>query len=402
LVIAVVVAVLGQPVVDLYGKASDSGAIAESAVRSAGVATLLVGAGTTFAWGAASAVVHSFAAERPAAALSLRRLGVIVLVVGAALAVAVGVVFSGRIADKVSDQYHSFVNLGSDQGDGSRLITGGGNRYDFWRVAVHEFSDHPVGGLGAGNYAADYYQERRQDQDVEQPHSLPLQVLAELGLVGAALLAAFVVAVAVGLWRSARSGAPWSASLTVAAGGAFLGWLGTSAVDWVHLFPGLAGFALAAAAVLLVTDHSVPAVAEGRGGRALTAVAVVLAALAAFGVTRIALAENYRSDAAAAAATDPLGALTDTSESLSLDGDAVATYYVRSAAFTRLDRYNQARATLFEALQKDPKNFVTWALLGDLAFRHGDSAAARASYARASALNPQNTELRRLARDPSA
>ena len=28
-------------------------------------------------------------------------------------------------------------------------LTIGSNRYDFWRVAVHEFAHHPVAGIGA-------------------------------------------------------------------------------------------------------------------------------------------------------------------------------------------------------------------------------------------------------------
>jgi O-antigen ligase len=401
LVIAAVVAVLGQPVLDLYGTVSNNEAVDESTVRSAGVAVLLVGLATMVVWGVAAALVRGVGGDRPEAADGLRRAGAIVLVVGAVAVVGVGLAFSGRIADKVSDQYDSFVHLGSDQGGGSRLTAGGGNRYDFWRVAWRELSDHPVGGVGAGNYAADYFLERRRDQDVKQPHSLPLQILAELGLGGALLFAAFLVAVAVGLWRRARSRLPGSAALTVAAGGAFLAWLGASAVDWVHLFPGLAGIALAAAAVLVIDDRLVPAPPAGRRGLAVAGVAVTLAAVAAFGLARLGLADRYRADASDTVASDPLAALTDTSKSLSLDGDALSTYYVRAAAYARLGRYEPARDTLIEALNRDPDSFVTWTLLGDIAFRRGNPARAQFYYRRALSLNPLDVELRRLARNPA-
>ena len=211
-------------------------------------------------------------------------MGAIVLIVGAVLAVVAGVALSGRIADKVSDQYDSFVNLGSDQGNGSRLTAGGGNRYDFWRVALNEFSDHPLEGVGAGNYPADYFLQRRQDQDISQPHSLPLQTLAELGLVGGVLLLAFVAAAVAGLWRRARrrTGVADTA-LAVAAGGAFLAWLGASLVDWIHLFPGLAAIALGAVAVLTVDDEAVPRPTTGGSRLALAGVVGLLAVLASVG-----------------------------------------------------------------------------------------------------------------------
>jgi len=401
LAIAAVIAVLGQPVLDLYGTVSNNESVAQSTVRSAGLAIVLVGLVATVVWGAAAAIAHWLASDRPDVADRFRRLGIVVLLAGALVVLVAGVAFSGRIADKVSDQYDSFVNLGSDQGNGSRLTAGGGNRYDFWRIALREFSDHPIEGVGAGNYPARYFLERRTDQDVQQPHSLPLQLMAELGLVGLGAFLLFVVAVAVGLWRRGRSRAPGSASLAVAAGGIFLGWLGATAVDWVHLFPGLVGIAFAGAAVLVTDDRLSEAPRASRRELVIAGVAVALAALGTFGIARLGLADRSHADASDAVESNPLAALTDTSKSLSLDGDALQTYYVRAAAYSRLDRYAAARATLGEALARDPTSFVTWTLMGDLAFRRGNQSTARAYYKRALRLNPRDPELQRLARNPA-
>ena len=59
--------------------------------------------------------------------------------------------------------------------------------------------------MGAGNYQPGYYLHRRTTEEIQQPHSLELQTLAELGLVGALLLAAFLIAVAIGFVRTARA-----------------------------------------------------------------------------------------------------------------------------------------------------------------------------------------------------
>jgi hypothetical protein len=402
LVLAAVVAVLGQPVLDLYGTVSNNEAVAEGTVLSAGGATLLVGLATMIVWGAATGIVAWARAQSPEGADTMRRVGAIVLIAGAVLAVVAGVALSGRIADKVNDQYDSFVNLGSDQGNGSRLTAGGGNRYDFWRVALNEFSDHPLEGVGAGNYPADYFLQRRQDQDISQPHSLPLQTLAELGLVGGVLLLAFVAAAVAGLWRRARRRTVADTALAVAAGGAFLGWLGASLVDWIHLFPGLAAIALGAVAVLTVDDEAVPRPTTGGSRLALAGVVGLLAVLASVGIATIGLADRYHNAASAELASDPVQALSDTTKSLDLNDDATETYYTRAAAYARLGRYPEARQTLQTALAKSPDNFVTWTLLGDLAFRRRNLRSARQYYSRALLLNPQNGVLRKLARDPAA
>jgi cytochrome c-type biogenesis protein CcmH/NrfG len=54
---------------------------------------------------------------------------------------------------------------------------------------------------------------------------------------------------------------------------------------------------------------------------------------------------------------------------------------------------------LREAARREPRNFVTWALLGDLAVRSGNMAVAKQNYRRALALNPRDVGLRQHVRD---
>ncbi len=125
--------------------------------------------------------------------------------------------------------------------DSSRFTTGGGNRYDYWRVAWNQFEDEPLRGIGAGNYDRTYFLERRTPEDIRQPHSIELQTLGELGLVGGAA--------AGGVPRGDRwpgssaalarlATIPRSRLLAVAAGGTFVVWLVHTSVDWLHLIPG--------------------------------------------------------------------------------------------------------------------------------------------------------------------
>ena len=143
-------------------------------------------------------------------------------------------------------QYRTFTHL-APSAPTDRFVSGSGNRYDYWRVAWREFRSEPLRGVGAGNYQPGYYRQRRTAEPIQQPHSLELQTLAELGLVGAVLLAGFLVVVGVSVSRAARRAraAPATRTLAVAASGLFAGWFAQTSVDWEHLIPGLTLIALA-------------------------------------------------------------------------------------------------------------------------------------------------------------
>ncbi len=324
-----------------------------------------------------------------------------------AVLVVAGVVTLSAIEDpmgRLGDEYRSFVRLDSQGSVPSRFTTGAGNRYDYWRVAWDQFRDNPTHGVGAGNYDRTYFLERRTSEDIRQPHSIELQLLAELGIVGAAALALFLGAVFFGFARRVRAARERldERALAVAAGGAFLVWLVHTSVDWLHLIPGVTGLALACAAVLVGPWRS------GDGGTARAGrrgMVLVLAALIVFGaalVGRSAMAEKYSSDARDSLAAAPRDAVAKADDSLELDDEATATYYVKAAAYARLDDYARARATLLEATRREPHEFVTWGLLGDLAIRRGEMRQARQAYRRAARLNPRSTSLAELASDPNS
>ena len=79
--------------------------------------------------------------------------------------------------------------------------------------------------------------------------------------------------------------------------------------------------------------------------------------------------------------------------SLDLNDEALPAYYLEAAAWARLDEYARARAALNAAAAREPHDFVTYALLGDLATRRGDDVQALRDYRRARGLNPRNQAL---------
>ena len=111
------------------------------------------------------------------------------------------------------------------------------NRLDFWRVAVMQFREHPLGGIGSENFAVAYARERQSGEETLYPHSFVLEVLAQTGVVGSILFLAFLVAAltAAVASRSRREGvdrAVCSVCLVV-----FAYWFAHASIDWFWELP---------------------------------------------------------------------------------------------------------------------------------------------------------------------
>jgi UDP-GlcNAc:undecaprenyl-phosphate GlcNAc-1-phosphate transferase len=421
LVVAAGVAAAAPDLLRIYDQHA-AGAIPVAAGHAAGRAALIGAVAAGVAWGLLT-VGWKRVCSQPALAVRARRAGSWLLVVPVVVALALAAGSADRIERDVSNQWNAFTHLAATGGSGaaastagqSRLLSGGGNRYDYWRIAWRVWLAHPVFGVGAGNYAVSYYQQRATTEDIDQPHSIELQVLSELGLVGALLLAGFIAGVGWGAVRMRRQAARsnLSRALMVGALGAFVAWLAQTSVDWMHLLPGLTAIALAAVAAL-VGPRSRPNPAEssiahprlrraltGRPALALGASAVIVTLIVAGGsLSRQGLADLYLSRAQSELDAHPAAALTNANRSLSVDSDSVQTYYVKAAALARFDQAPAAEAALREALAREPDNFVTWALLGDIEVRDRRLQEARRDYVRAHLLNPRDATLSELALNP--
>lgn len=315
-----------------------------------------------------------------------------------ALGLGAATVMAASRSDQIRDQLDSFTNLEATDG-GSRLTSGGGNRYDYWRVALKQLEDDPLTGIGAGNYKQTYYLERKTSEDVQQAHSIELQTLGELGVVGGVALLAIIGAVLSGFWLTARGSSRSTRSdpaLAVAAGGTFFVWFFHTSVDWMHLLPGLTGIAICAAAVLLPTLRPVP----GRYSLAVVATVAVLVVAVSFPVLKQLRSLQLQEQAVEKLDSDPVAALKDAQASIGLE-PSQRSYYMESAAFARLGLFGPARDSLLDATRNDRRDFVAWGLLGDLATRRGLGADARQYYRRALQLNPRDPGLASLVKEPT-
>ena len=383
LLAALAVAIAVPDLLDVYEQNSrtDAELPTTNVVRPAAGAALLSAAAAGLAWGLASWGRLRAAVRLDGNAPKWALIGSAAV----ALVLLVGVV--GSPADEIRSRWDAFASLNPGSANQQRFTSPDGFRYDLWRVALNQFADDPLQGTGSGNFVSTYYQDRRTNESVRQPHSLGLQLLAELGVMGALGLAIFIGGATAGAirWRSAaRSGGP-GVGVPVAALGMFTVWLAYTSVDWLHLIPGVTIPALVAVAALTADGDAINA----RGGRRL--VLPILTLLAA-GVLAMSLARHhgaamYLERARTEVVTDPASATADARRSLALNEHEIGGYTLLAAAQSRQGKYAQARATLLAAAAQEPFNHLPWVLSGDLATRRGDRAQARRDYARARALN---------------
>ena len=132
------------------------------------------------------------------------------------------------------------------------------NRGEYWRVAVDSFAGDPLTGVGAGSYGVEWRRERESEDFAQDAHTLYLETLAELGLVGGLLLATFLGAVLLGV---ARSGSDATDPIAPAAAACLAAFLVHVGLDWTWEFPAVTLIALLFAAAAVQ-----PARARARSG----------------------------------------------------------------------------------------------------------------------------------------
>jgi hypothetical protein len=388
-----------------YETFSDTGAEASAADVATAVDALVLVTVLMLLAGLAVAVLDGGLRLHGPARSQIRRALAAGLAVAAAVA-AGGLVAAGDPVDFVDARQQEFRGLETAATGSTRLTFGGGQRSDLWRVALVELGDRPLTGVGEGSYRFGYYEERRSDRNLSEPHSFVFKMAAELGAVGLLLLALFAGGVGAAIasrWRGAAASARRHCSALLAAGSVGLA---QGAVDWLWLVPGVTGLSMVALGLAIAVlrpeeerSSGEPPADAGRprlAGRVAAGAALLLAAAA---VASVYLGDVYLRDARAISPARPTDRLEAAERAERLSPFAVAPLYLQAGALEDLRRRRAARSRLREALDREPRNFVTLALLGDLEVRADRPRAARGRYRQALALNPLDVGLRQLARD---
>jgi hypothetical protein len=121
------------------------------------------------------------------------------------------------------------------------------NRYRYWQVALESWADRPLIGLGSGGFRVAWLKERDRVDQAADAHSLYIETVAELGIVGLALLAVFFGGVAWGLVRLHRR----DAAAVAGPAAALAAWAIHAGLDWDWEMPALTLMALLLGAAAL-------------------------------------------------------------------------------------------------------------------------------------------------------
>jgi O-antigen ligase len=139
-------------------------------------------------------------------------------------------------------------------GGATRLVSLRSNRYDYWDVALRAFATSPLRGVGAGGWSVYWLRWRSVSEFAQNAHSLELETLAELGIVGLALLLAFFAGVAVAARQALSAGR--AAAGPVAA---LVVYVAHSPLDWDWQMPAVTLVAVLLAGQLLALPVPAPA-----------------------------------------------------------------------------------------------------------------------------------------------
>jgi hypothetical protein len=309
--------------------------------------------------------------------------------VGIVLVAGIVVLAATDVPDRLEAQYQRFASGDATQtGDQRDRLTGrGADRRDHWRVSLDFFSDAPFKGQGAGTYAVLWAQQRPTDGYSDEGHSLYLEQMAELGVVGAGLLVVALLAmlIGVGLKMRGRERPVYAAIFA-----AMLCWAVAVGVDWHWEIPAVTLW-------VFILGGAALAASPGRARQSLRSLprvvlAIGLVALAATPAL-VALSQSHLTKSVEAFRRgDCRTAAQQADSSLSALDVRAEPYELLAFCDARSGRARPSIEAIRAAVNRDPHN---WEYRYDLAFvRARAGRDPRSSLRSARRLNPKEPKIR--------
>jgi hypothetical protein len=297
-----------------------------------------------------------------------------------------------------SDAWDDFKATGGAGSGAERLTSISGNgRYQLWEAAVDANASAPLNGIGAGTFEYWWARDGSQGFFVRDAHSLYMEMLAELGVVGLLLVGGFVIVVlitGVGRCLRRRDNHELAALLAAATAGA-AAFAVVAASDWVWELAAVAvAFLLLAAVIVGPTGRGETRTTSSAGPRPRTALLAPLALVSLASIAAIAIpmagAASVRESQAQAEAGALDEAITSARTAQSVQPYA-ATAKLQEALILELngdlpDALEAARA----ATRDEPTNWRTWFVRSRLEAQNGNAHEAVDAYRKARSLNPRS------------
>lgn len=288
-----------------------------------------------------------------------------------------------------SDAWTEF-KRGEGPGTGAGRLTSaaGESRYELWGAAVDENATAPLIGTGSGTF--EFWWDRKGGPEVvRDTHSLYMQTLGELGIVGILLLGSFLLVVLIGGARAViRSGPRGRPQLAAALAGC-VAFCFTVIFDWMWQVPVLPVAMLLLAAVLVGT-------VGGRAGSArpvhklplrLALAGAGLAAIVAIAIP-FATTSLLRESEADARDGDLSSALAKARSAQNVQPGAAAPRLQQALVLEEAGELAAASSAARAATEREETNWRNWLVLARLEAERGRVAPAVRAYRRARSLNP--------------
>jgi hypothetical protein len=314
------------------------------------------------------------------------RVGRPMAAVGVVAVVAVAVVIGPGLTERAWDSFTETTETTSSTDAAARLSDLSGPRIKLWRSALRAADDEIAHGIGAGTFEFWWDRDPHYAGYVRDAHNLYLETLAELGIVGLALLAAVLLAALIGVAAAARSLPDETAAYAFAALATAATWALVAGYDWMWESTAVTTLMLGAVASALASGSLPRQAGLPLWGRAIGVLGCLLATIVL--LPSLASTSQVRGSEQAAARGDLDLALSRARDAVG-DEPWASTPYLQRALVEELRGELRASAQDAQrAADREPVNYRPWLILARVQAERGWTGAALAAYRRAKEAKP--------------
>jgi O-Antigen ligase len=384
----IVVAVSARPLLDVYSAVVDDVGVHDAVVHARDV--LLVGAAILGVYGLVVAIVDSRIEVPSRVSFAISRVVAIVAVIAFTVTAAVLALKSDYSSDRAAAAWDRFKEnkYVSESGTPHFASGVGSGRYDLWRVALDEFKEKPITGVGVDNYAVDYLRHRHIQGDPLYPHSIALRVPAQTGIVGTVLIVVFLGAAVTAAALRMLRGPAFARGVAGAAFMVFVYWFVHGLVDWFWEIPALGAAAFSFLGLAVRTGDPAEESATGRATLLARVAVVPIAFAAAASIVLPWLSAQESSVAASSWGANPQKAFDRLDRARRLNPLTDYPDVIAGIIAGRLRNDRLQKAAFLRALDRNPTNWYPMVQLAALEDRDGNKRKAYAWLRRVEQLNP--------------